>query len=85
MDLHMRLLGARRERPPQKLLSLRQHALIFADQTQKLQPVRLVRICGQNLRQHRVGLLQAALPDEIRGLQNRCADGRPLLHGGTGL
>ena len=83
MDLHMRLLRAQRERASQKLFGVFKPALIFADQAQKLQPIRLVRIGGKHARQNLVGLLPAAMPDEIRGLQNRCGNetGRAFLHG----
>jgi hypothetical protein len=68
MNLHVRLVWTRGERPVQKLFGLSKRALIFTDQAQELQSVRLARVGGEHLRQHRFGLLPFAMPQQVRSL-----------------
>jgi hypothetical protein len=70
MNLHMRLPGTQVKRPAQQRFRLRKLALIFTNQAQELQPVRLAGIGGKHLRQQLVGLSPLALLNQVCGPQN---------------
>jgi len=55
--------------------------LIFSDQAQQLQPVRLAGIGGEHLHQNLFGLPPLALLNQVCGLQNR--RGKVSLHNGS--
>jgi hypothetical protein len=81
MDLHMRLVGAQDERLAQQRLCIRKLALIFADQAQELQSVRLAGIGGKHLRQNLFGLPPLALLNQVGDLRDR--RGQISFHDGS--